>query len=399
MDLNIQNYNIQDLFNIFDINVSALDYKKLDINFVQDKLNQKIEKLKTVDINDLSDVNENKAQLIDFFYKGFIKINNEIKDREKNDIINQDNHFIINHKENNKQEVFESKIKSGLINPLTIKTLKKIININTRFRDNYNSTLSTDFIINLPDTLKKILSLKLLNYQLPKTVHTISSKLGSNSFYVNNKLILLTNGSYDCDSIVEEINYRLEQNQCSIKLEYCNLSGKMIFCTLNDQSFNLNFNFFENNDMKYNLPNNINKDQLTLGWLLGFRGSHVNKTLKKHNLFDNKYEGSQIYESESIYDNIGNTYFLLSINDYQNNHNTIYMSPFKYQSLADNNVLAKLSVNCCDNKIIEYPKRIYFGPTDIDKLHIKLYDEFGRIIDVNNADLSIELECEILYDL
>ena len=61
--------------------------------------------------------------------------------------------------------------------------------------------------------------------------------------------------------------------------------------------------------------------------------------------------------------------------------------------------MAKLSSKCCDNKIIDYPKRIYFGPTDITKLYIKIYDEFGRIIDVNNADLSIELECEILYDL
>jgi hypothetical protein len=46
-----------------------------------------------------------------------------------------------------------------------------------------------------------------------------------------------------------------------------------------------------------------------------------------------------------------------------------------------------------------YPKRVYFGPTNINKLDIKIYDEYGRILDVNNGDLSIELECEILYDL
>ena len=50
-------------------------------------------------------------------------------------------------------------------------------------------------------------------------------------------------------------------------------------------------------------------------------------------------------------------------------------------------------------KILLCPKRVYFGPTNINKLHIKIYDEYGRILDVNNGDLSLELECEILYDL
>ena len=30
---------------------------------------------------------------------------------------------------------------------------------------------------------------------------------------------------------------------------------------------------------------------------------------------------------------------------------------------------------------------------------IKIYDEYGRILDVNNGDLTIEIECEVLYDL
>lgn len=73
---------------------------------------------------------------------------------------------------------------------------------------------------------------------------------------------------------------------------------------------------------------------------------------------------------------------------------------FKYQSLTDNNILCKMTNSKEDGmKTILYPKRIYFGPTNINKLHIKIYDEYGRILDVNNGDLSIELECEILYDL
>jgi hypothetical protein len=169
----------------------------------------------------------------------------------------------------------------------------------------------------------------------------------------------------------------------------------MTFISSDDKPFNLKFDYFENSDMYYNLANNVNKNQLTLGWLLGFRGNSLIKSGKNMVI---TYENCLCYEAESIYDNIGNNYFLLSIDDYQNNHNTTFISPFKYQSLTDNNILSKITTGCCSGKII-YPKRIYFGPTNINKLHIKIYDEFGRIIDINNADLSIELECEILYDL
>ena len=399
MDLNVDSYNMEELLKIF--NIKSLEFDKLDINTVEQQLNKKISTLKLIDNDELLDneIINNKTQLLDFFYKCFIKISHEIKEQGKNTVISQDNHFVIKHKENIKEETFATKYKSGIINPLTIKTLKKIININTRFRESYNNTLSTDFAIHLPSTLKKVLTMKLINYQLPNTVYTISSKLGSNCFYVDDKLILLTNGSYDAESIVDEINYRMQDLSLNVLLDYCENTGKMLFSSTNDTSFNLKFDFFENLDMNYNLPNNINKDQLTLGWLLGFRGNHINKSVKNCNNCDNNYKGCCYYESESIYDNIGNNYFLLSINDYQNNHDTIFISPFKYQSLADNNVLAKLSSKCYNNKNIDYPKRIYFGPTDINKLYIKIYDEFGRIIDVNNADLSIELECEILYDL
>ena len=325
MDLNIENYDTQDIFNILDININDLNNSttKLDTNFVQQKLNKKIAVLKSLDNEEDNEDNslttENKAELIDFFYKCFIKISNVLKDREKNDVINQDNHYIIKHREAEKQEVFESRVKGGIVNPLTIKTYKTIININTRFRDNYNSTSSTDFVINLPYTLKKVLSMKLLNYQLPNTVYTISNKLGSNCFYVNDKQIMICNGSYDSDSIVEEINTRLEGNSVNIKLEYSPVSGRMFFTSTDDISFNLDFNFIKTDDMRYNLSNNINKDQLTLGWLLGFRGNYLDKGIKNEKNINNKYSGKIQYMSESIYDNVGNSYFLLSINDFLNN--------------------------------------------------------------------------------
>ena len=393
MDLNIENYSIEEIFNILNIDSKVIEKNDISYEILYNKLQIKIDKLRNVNINEISEVSENKAQLVDFFYQCFIKINKLIEENQKNNLIVQDNHNIIKHNENKKEEYYPVNYKSGLINPLTIKTYKKVIAIDTRFRDNYESTSSTNFIINLPTNLKKVLSMQVVNYQLPYTIYSISKKSGSNSFYINNNLIEIMDGGYDENLLIEEINNKLPPD---ISLSYNLINSKFSFTS--DSSFNLNFDYFENNEMYYNLANNINKNQLTLGWIMGFRNNSIIKNGK--NILT-KYEGLTSYEAETCYDGgVSNKYYLLSINDYQNNHNNAFDSAFKYQSLTDNNILCKMTNSKEDGmKTILYPKRIYFGPTNINKLHIKIYDEYGRILDVNNGDLSIELECEILYDL
>ena len=42
--------------------------------------------------------------------------------------------------------------------------------------------------------------------------------------------------------------------------------------------------------------------------------------------------------------------------------------------------------------------REYFGPVDIQRLRVTLYDEYGRILDLNNMDWSFSLAFEILYN-
>jgi hypothetical protein len=393
MDLNIENYSIEDIFNVLNIDSKVIQKNDLSYDILYNKLQIKIDKLRNIDINEISEVSENKAQLVDFFYQCFIKINKLLEVNQQNSVIVQDNHNIINHNETKKEEYYSVNYKSGLINPLTIKSYKKVIAIDTRFRDNYEGTSSTNFIVNLPTNLKKVLSMQVVNYQLPYTIYSVSKKAGSNSFYVNNNLIEIMDGGYDESFLIQEINSKLPED---IILSYNPINSKFSFTS--ESNFSLNFDYFENNEMYYNLANNISKNQLTLGWIMGFRNNNIIKNGK--NILK-KYEGANSYEAENCFDGgVSNKYYLLSVNDYQNNHNTAFDSAFKYQSLTDNNILCKMTNSKEDGmKTILYPKRIYFGPTNINKLHIKVYDEFGRILDVNNADLSIELECEILYDL
>ena len=392
MDLNIENYSNEEICNILNIDVKITE---LSQEFLYSKLQAKIAKLRSITINETSEISENKAHLVDFFYQCFIRVNKLLEEKQKNTLIVQDDHNIIKHNEAKKEEYYQVNVKSGLINPLTIKTLKKVLNIDTRFRDNYEGSCSTDFVINLPNAFKKVLSLQVLNYQLPYTIYSISKKTGSNSFYIDSNLIEIMDGGYDENLLVQEIKKNLPPN---IELEFNSISAKFIFTSKNHNVFSLNFDYIENADMNYNLATNIDKNQLTLGWIMGFRNNRIIKNGKQTII---KYEGSNSYEAEYCYDGgLSNKYYLLSVNDYQNNHNNAFVSAFKYQTLTDNNILCKMTNSKEDGtKTVLYPKRIYFGPTNINKLHIKIYDEYGRILDVNNGDLSIEIECEILYDL
>jgi hypothetical protein len=392
MDLNIENYSIEEILNILHIHVKALENAELNQEFLYTKLQNKIAKLRNTTNDEIS---ENKAQLVDFFYQCFIKVNKLLENKQKNRLIVQDDHNIIKHAEAKKEEIFQVNVKSGLINPLTIKTLKKVLNIDTRFRDNYENSSSTDFVINLPTAFKKVLSLQVINYQLPYTIYSISKKTGSHSFYIDSSLIEINDGAYDENTLVREINSKLPSD---ISLVYNSLNGKFTFTSLNNNVFSLNFNYTENDTMNYNLATNIDKNQLTLGWIMGFRNNRIIKNGKQTTI---KYEGSKSYVSEYCYDGgLNNKYYLLSVNDYQNNHNNVFVSAFKYQTLTNNKILFKMTNFKEDgSKRLLYPKRIYFGPTNINKLHIKIYDEYGRILDVNNGDLTIELECEVLYDL
>lgn len=68
-------------------------------------------------------------------------------------------------------------------------------------------------------------------------------------------------------------------------------------------------------------------------------------------------------------------------------------------TLTDGNILAKVYGACGGDCCYDNEERIYFGPTNISRLNIRLLDEFGRVVDLNNGDYSFTLEVEILYDL
>ena len=445
MELNVNNYLTNDLLSILQIN----EEEELSIELLQEALLNKIERIKVTN----EDLPETKENLISFFTQSFFKIVNETelykRDEDPPNILVEEGlkpplmpnivvepKAVTAHINDAPISTWNSHLRAGVINPLKRKAFKKILNINTRFRDNYNTTKSTDFQFTLPDTIKKITSLKLVSTEFPRTVYSFSAILGSNNFQIAYPsgsaytLIDISSGSYSPTEIATTITTNLSNNSIDVSLNYNNIDGRMTFT--GSDIFDLKFDYIETNICR--LPkSNIDPEQLTLGWMLGFRGNSIKtrnatqeicKCGQPKNLIcptntwppavrkkqvciynyahdiSNIYVGESSYTGEGIFDGHGTRYFLFSVNDFQNNHNEVFISPFKDQTLGENNILAKISTECCNGDCCDKNiERIYFGPVDIRKLKFKLLDEFGRIIDINNADYSLTLELELLYDL
>ena len=134
--------------------------------------------------------------------------------------------------------------------------------------------------------------------------------------------------------------------------------------------------------------------QLRLGWFLGFRVA--------------VYEGSSIV-SEGICYMKGPRYAFLCINDYNNSVSDYFISAFS-SSVLQKDIIARINLTSIqqtngvyqsgqdDGSSIQINRqRNYFGPVDIERLDIKLIDEYGRIVDLNNMDWSMAITMECYY--
>jgi hypothetical protein len=117
------------------------------------------------------------------------------------------------------------------------------------------------------------------------------------------------------------------------------------------------------------------------------------------------YTGSLSYTSESVIESFGIRYFYLVIDDYNNSVNNHFVTAFN-RSILNPNTLARIAVRgnyfsvltTNDLKVVTEPRE-YFGPVDIQRLHVRIFDEYGRLLDMNNTNFSFCLTFKLLYNL
>ena len=275
----------------------------------------------------------------------------------------------------------------GIINPLKKRVIKKQLNIDTRFRENYYSSPSTNFHFTLPAVFNDVLSMTLNAVELPTDYYNISKQMGNNFFYVDGDLMEIPSGNYKITELFAAINEALAP-MSTVNFTTNTTTNKTIvgYSNIDTTTLKLDFqtDYDGNKDRSTPLP-------LKLGWLLGFRNGY--------------YEGSRNYVSEGIIDVNGPRYMYLVVDDHNNSVNNSFYSAFN-SSIMNKNVLARISINATSFSVVTHDNlnvvtlpRDYFGPVNIQHLTIQLLDEYGRVVDLNNMDFSFYLTFTTVYDL
>lgn len=257
----------------------------------------------------------------------------------------------------------------------TAETYKKTLNIDTRFRENYYKTSSTDFHVSLPVRIKGVTRMKLCSLELPFTIYNISASQGNNYFYIGTTKITLPDGNYTVEMLQTELNAQLPPTNYEAIIDK---RTKRVVISSTDGS---------SGTIKFITDSNTNLQE-TLGWMLGFRFG--------------QYQGNTSYVSEAPYILKSPRYVFLRIDDYNNTSNESIIGAFN-SSITSNNILAKISnaehiddnifMMTLEDKFVSGCKeRTYSGPVDIEKLRVQLIDDFGRIVNLNGSDFSFSLE-------
>jgi len=119
-------------------------------------------------------------------------------------------------------------IVDGKVNPLLLQTIKRVISIDSQYRNSQyrkdTSGLSTEFTFSLSDPLKDVVSLKLYSVGIPYTWYTVNNNFGSNFFLIQgnspgindallndviNYNIQIKSGNYRAQELVDTINSSL----------------------------------------------------------------------------------------------------------------------------------------------------------------------------------------------
>lgn len=312
----------------------------------------------------------------------------------------------------------------GTINPVKYSTVAVSVNIDSRFRPNYFSTKSTDLHVTLPEKIDNVINYRVGSFEIPfYAIYSISELNGNNAIqiqwgngtsppasspYPNTFTIVVPDGNYYTTtvtsnilasaSIENTINTIINSNTDGLAgLLYFyidQVSGKGVFAQTSTATTAIYFkvvsNVRSNGELNYDAPL-----MSFLGWELGFRNAE--------NLSKNSGAGSKgSVVSESLVATRSTNYIFISIDDYNNSVNNYYSAVFS-ESYAINNIITRVNVGFLQD-INEASstqlnrQRCFFGPVNIQKLRITLYDNFARVVNLNNMDWNIELIFECVYD-
>lgn len=322
-------------------------------------------------------------------------------------------------------------------------TKRKYLNIDTRFRDDYNDTSRTSHIeniITLPETITDVKSIMICNAEIPISYYNISSSLGNNAFGLIYDIsyaglpslvpsgviagitypIILNDGIYDVSGLQFEINYQLQNYKLinfgiDVSFSSSNIIDSASGSFPNSNSYLFSYSLFTSKSARASIQFAIQGNYLCngttasgdfdkydlktkLGWLLGYRKLSLYK-------ISGLTVATGAVKSESIIDLNGPRYLFIVVDEFSKGNQNSFLSPLS-NSIINKNILSRLNY---DTKIHPFgsilsasiitgtllsDRRSYTGKIDLQKLKVQLVNEYGKPVNLNGLDFSFCLEIE-----
>lgn len=316
-----------------------------------------------------------------------------------------------------------------LINPNNNKyyernIIEKILIIDTKYRDHYKTELATDFNIVLPTVIKNVISIQLSDIEFPNTWYPFDETKGNTFFHVKEssesvwKRVDISSQAYFYQDLFISINNSMSNLNVLMdfvfNLDFANSAGApsgTATVSINQyippsngdlsgvdlsgepqtsKKENYDFDFFSDNpNVLIYKGDDVGRCSRFLGWSLGFR-----------NIDPLFYTGATTYTSESTIDLGGPRYIYLIVNDHNKYMNESFIPFSKYMATIKDtlNIFARISLQGSafslynSNSFSVFSDiRKYNGLVDISRMSIKLVDEYGTPLNLNNNDYSFTI--------
>lgn len=259
----------------------------------------------------------------------------KITDRKQKIDVFGNQHVPMNREQIATTDTYQVPVKQDSLNPNLKNTITRFVNLDSQFRQYTNGidSVSTDYTLDLSDTLKDTLSLRLYSYQIPYNWYVIDSAYGNTCLWIAETIdniiynipISLPPGNYNQSQFVTTINtsfsdagftsatpivsYNPNNGIITISLYNAIYTGSIappFTVSLETQIIFYDFTgvLMCDNNCRSKSNHYFNN---TLGWLMGFRVPYLS-ILEEGNI------------APAILDLNGPKYLILVIDDYNQNH-------------------------------------------------------------------------------
>lgn len=270
------------------------------------------------------------------------------------------NYLASNNDEDEVDETYDLPVKKDFLNPTLKNTTTRFINLDS----SYIRDVPTNYTCTLSDIIKNVLSIRLFSYQIPFGWYVIDASYGNNQLWLyddtlsTSVAITIPSGNYTHIGFSNTLNQAFITAGVTNATSTFNLNnGKITLLVAGSQWTTTGGDTATTSSIIFYQSGYLNT---TLGWLMGFRVPMISVSGEVNGVISMSETVSEAggVEGSCIVDLNGPKYFMLVVDDYNQNHvnnSLVSINPPMYTPLRQPSYYSTdIPVVCGDNGVPVY---------------------------------------------